>query len=164
MRCRRCGAENLDGASRCSICSAPLGSEPTTGGRGGGHAALWIGLVGAAALAIVLFVMLGAGGSGGGGGGGGAASPSPSGGQPVGKEEKAAVRDAEAFLKKNYRDLLKAPRTVSTEDVGGHSVTTVSYAGTMKVRLSSGAAAEIPRVVIVTRDATTGRTTFSVSD
>lgn len=166
MKCRKCGAENLDGAEYCNSCRAPLSQASDRPGAGRNQTGLWIGIAAAAIFAIVLVVLFTNGGGGGGGGAiGGDASPSAShSGLPQAQAEKAAVRDAEAFLKKNYPELLKAPRTVSTEDVGGSQVTTVSYAGSMKVQLSSGEVATIPQVVIVTRNARTGRTIYSVRD
>lgn len=158
MKCRRCGTENLEGAAYCNSCRAALSDAPGRTAPGPGHAGVWIAIAGVAALIVVLFS-----GGGGGGGGGTPASPAPS-GQPLTKVEKAAVRTAEAFVRKNYPDLLKGQRSVSTAEFAGRPVTSVAYAGSMKVRTSSGALDTIPRVVIVTVDSRTGVATYNVSD
>lgn len=164
MKCRKCGAENLDGAESCNTCRAPLVATTGRPGAGRSQAGLWIGIATAAVFAIVLVAIFANGGSGGGGSvGGPIASPSAR-SAAVARSEKAAVKSAEAFVKKSHPELLHARRDVTSEDVNGRIVTTVSYSGTQEVQLPGGDTGTIPNVVVIERDARTGRTVYSVSN
>jgi hypothetical protein len=185
MKCKKCGAENLDAASRCMDCGAKLGgaqaasaspfAEPKPS-QTSSHSTIVILAVVAVAAVILSAVVFGVGSGGGGGGGGsmlprggsatatGEPAPEFSGSsivtEPVSPaDSKMAMGVAAPIVKRAHPEYETATSTVTAYASQGASFVEVTYARFVEWKNPDGSITHLPRILVVSIARSDGKVT-----